>query len=298
MSERLLEEKAKFIRGNSLLVLAEIFSLNLNAVRFAPLSGSAWTPFSPFLQNKTAIVNVQNVDERCFEFAIAFALHPVNEHSYRPNMYSKWFEYEGLDDIEYPVNPIEIPLLEQRLGISINFYSYFDDIEQPLHPMNISRYKNVCKIDLLYFHKHYAWIKNYSGLCKDLTNHNKRLLYCKRSFEHFTLESAFERNQQLCTREDFISTLHMLPEPESTIKITNWKFMTWAPFVIYADLESILMPIDQFRNSTHLYQNHKPCAASALLCLTVPALNNQVYLFTGEDAVSKLLNQFLSGKRK
>ena len=69
--------------------------------------------------------------------------------------------------------------------------------------------------------------------------------------------------------------------------------MTWAPFVIYADLESILMPIDQRRNSTQIYQNHKPCAASALLCSLVPAFNNQFYLFTGEDAVSRLLDQLI-----
>ena len=67
--------------------------------------------------------------------------------------------------------------------------------------------------------------------------------------------------------------------------------MTWAPFVIYADLESILIPVDQRRGSTHLYQNHKPCAASALLCSTVQVFNNQFHLFTGEDAVSKLLDQ-------
>ena len=110
MAERLLEANAKFIRGKSGLVLAEIYSLNLNAVRFAPLSGSAWTPLPKFLQNNKAIVNVQNEDERCFGFAIASALHPVDKNAVRPNMYSKCFEEEGLDDIEYPVNPVDIPL--------------------------------------------------------------------------------------------------------------------------------------------------------------------------------------------
>ena len=74
--------------------------------------------------------------------------------------------------------------------------------------------------------------------------------------------------------------------------------MTWAPFVIYADLESILMPVDQRRSSIHLYQNHKPCAASALLCSTVPAFNNQFYLFTNEDAVQNLLDQLIKWETK
>ena len=177
MAERLLEANAKFIRGKSGLVLAEIYSLNLNAVRFAPLSGSAWTPLPKFLQNKRAIVNVQNKDDSCFVYAIASALYPVEKNSDRPNMYSKCFEENGLDDIEYPVNPVDIPLLEQRLNISINLYSYFDDIGRARHPMYISRHKSVCEIDLLYFNEHYAWIKNFSGLFADLTHHTNRSFY-------------------------------------------------------------------------------------------------------------------------
>ena len=80
MAERRLEATAKFIRIKSGLVLTKNYNFNLNAVRFAPFSGLALTPLSPFRQNKKAIVNVQNEVQRCFGFAIAFALHPVNKH--------------------------------------------------------------------------------------------------------------------------------------------------------------------------------------------------------------------------
>ena len=112
----------------------------------------------------------------------------------------------------------------------------------------------------------------------------EQAFYCKRCLGHFKLESAFERHQQLCTREDYISTLHILPEPDTKIKFVNWKYKTWAPFVIYADLESLLLPVDRRTGSTHLYQNHQPCAASALLCSTIPAMDKQFYLFTGENS--------------
>ena len=157
MSYRLLEANVKFIRGKSKLVLAKIYSLNLNAVRFAPLSGSAWSPLPQFVQNKKSIVNVQNDDERCFGFAIfVSALYPVNKNAHRPQMYTNHFEENGLDDIEYPVNPVDIPILEQRLNISVKLYSYFDDMRRAQYPMYISRHKSVCEIDLLYFNEHYA----------------------------------------------------------------------------------------------------------------------------------------------
>ena len=238
LAQRLLALNAKFIRGKSSLVLAEIYSLNMNVVRFVPLSGAAWSPLPQFIQNKQAIVNVQNEDERCFGYAIASALHPINHgnHSNRPNNYIQYFEEEHLIDIDYPVNPNDMPQLEETLNLSINLYSYFDDIGKAIHPMYISRHNSPRQIDLLYFKEHYAWIKDFSRLFAHLNKHNGHYFYCKRCLGHFQLESAFERHQQLCTREDYISTLHILPEPGSTIKFINWKYMTEAPFVIYADL--------------------------------------------------------------
>ena len=77
LADRLLASNAKFIRHRSGLVLAEIYSLNLNIVRFNPLDGCAWAPLPKFLANKKAIVNVQNTDDRCFGYALASALNPV-----------------------------------------------------------------------------------------------------------------------------------------------------------------------------------------------------------------------------
>ena len=120
-------------------MLAEIYSLNLYVVCFAPFSCSAWSPLPKFLQNKKAIVNVQNEDDRCFGYAVASALHPVDKISVRPKEYLKCFEEEGILDIKYPVNPVDSPQIGERLNISINLFSYFDDIGKARHPMYISR---------------------------------------------------------------------------------------------------------------------------------------------------------------
>lgn len=69
-------------------------------------------------------------------------------------MYSKKFEQESLDDIKYPVNPVDITQLEKRLNISSNLFIFFDNLEQAQHQMYISLHKSVCKIDLLYINAH------------------------------------------------------------------------------------------------------------------------------------------------
>ena len=67
--------------------------------------------------------------------------------------------------------------------------------------------------------------------------------------------------------------------------------MTCAPFVIYVDLKSILLPFDKRKGFTYLYQNNKIWAASALHCSTVPTFDKQFHLFTSENSVNQLLDQ-------
>ena len=66
-------------------------------------------------------------------------------------------------------------------------------------------------------------------------------------------------SQAALTRVNFISNVHILPEPGTSLKFTNWKFITMAPCVIYADLESVLAEVDITHGKTHIYQKHKCC---------------------------------------
>jgi len=89
-----------------------------------------------------------------------------------------------------------------------------------------------------------------------------------------------------------------MPEPGTELKFKNWKFCTRAPFVIYADLESVLAKHNKQTGASRLYQHHKPCAASALLVSTVPTFDNQFCIFTGQDAVKKFLDKLIEWEEK
>ena len=95
------------------------------------------------------------------EMKIALALNPINGayHDNNPQLYLQYFDEHHLNKIEYPVNPTEMPQLEVTLYLSINLYIYFDDMGKAIYPMYISRHNSPRHIGLLYFNKHYAWIK-------------------------------------------------------------------------------------------------------------------------------------------
>ena len=133
----------------------------------------------------------------------------------------------------------------------------------------------------------------------DITKHDHRYFWCKKCFCRFQAEDTLARHKQLCTRENFISNVRVLPETGSSIKFTNWKFITMAPFVIYADLESVLTEVDITHGKTHLYQKHKCCAASAVIrSAKLAEMDGKFFLFTGENALRQLLDQLIESEAK
>ena len=102
----------------------------------------------------------------------------------------------------------------------------------------------------------------------DITKHGHEHQICLRCLGHFQTEETFARHKQLCTRDDFLSVLHVLPTPNSKqaqIKFNQHKCWTKAPFVIFADFESILKPSGRQVKRTTYSQQHKVCAAAAIL---------------------------------
>ena len=56
-------------------------SLDLHTVKYVPLGGFSYIPLPKFLAAKKAIINLKNEDNKCFKWAIARALNPVEKNS-------------------------------------------------------------------------------------------------------------------------------------------------------------------------------------------------------------------------
>ena len=186
-----------------------------------------------------------------------------------------------------------IPQLEEQLQTSFNVFSFYDKDGRGRYVMFVSKRTMPREIDLLYYDNHYVWIKNFSRLFHDITKKDHQYLFCKRCLSHFLKEEHLTRHQQLCTREDWCSVQHILPSPGSSIEFKNFKYQTRAPFVIYADLESVLEPIEERSGYTLLYQRHRCCAAAAILCSPYAGFNNLWFMHTGENALERFLEKLI-----
>ena len=206
------------------------------------------------------------------------------------------FVRNKLSDLPYPISPRDVHQYEEKLEININLFSLFDDEEKARFPMFISRTNFPRTAHLLYWNKHYAPIENISRLFSDVTFHQNQKHFCLRCLGHFRTKEKLEYHKQLCTREDFMSVVHILPKPgtyDAHIRFKEFRNTSTAPFVIYADFESILEPTNKLIKQTHYIQHHKVCAAAAILCSYIPEMNNKIMMFYGPDALANFLKELI-----
>ena len=78
LTERIKLVNAKFIKDKSGLVLAGIKTLFLKMALYNFLKGRKWKPLPKFIENKRAVVNIKNKDNRCFGYAMLYFLKRAN----------------------------------------------------------------------------------------------------------------------------------------------------------------------------------------------------------------------------
>ncbi|KAJ8910640.1 hypothetical protein NQ315_012508 [Exocentrus adspersus] len=106
---------------------------------------------------------------------------------------------------------------------------------------------------------HFTYIKNLSGLINhQIGNIKHKKIYCERCLNHFTQPDALEKHMDDC--KVLNDAKMVLPKDhEATITFKNFRNKLKVPFVIYADLESILVTHEEPNNEnvkTEKYKKH------------------------------------------
>ena len=299
VSEEILGRNANLLRKTSQATIENIASVTIKASSFRPLAGSSYQELPKYLDMKKCIINVRNTDNRCFGYSILAAIMNLEKNGTRASNYDAWFRYYGLNTLQYPMQPTDISTVEDQLHMNINLFSFFDDEGKGRYPLYVSRKEFPRTIDLLYWNEHYAWLKKFDRFIYDVTKHKAKKYICRRCFGHFSSEAALANHTLLCSRPDFSKSLYTLPPPGSTITFTNIRFQQATPFVIYADSECLIFPIEKQVNGTTFLHTHQPCSIGFKLVSTIPELANEHYeCYTGLDVVDWFLRRLREIEQK
>ena len=110
-------------------MIDEILEAFINVAQYQPLWGGSYMPLPKKLQNKKAIINVQNRDNHCLRWALQAALFPAPKGTKvtRPSSYPT---EDGLNfaGIVFPMPVSQIDKLErQNPNLAINVFGWEKD---------------------------------------------------------------------------------------------------------------------------------------------------------------------------
>ena len=298
MTERILEKMATFQSMGSGWRLYSIDKLELHTVRYNPARGETWLPLPKELDNKKAIINMKNTDNKCFLWCVLRALNPKDNHPERVDKNLMLKENTlNMKGIEYPVSLKDINKFEnQNPTICITVFGYNRKNVYPLR--NSDNTDREHKIVLMLIEKdgvkHYCLVKNVSRLLSSqVSKHNGKKYFCDRCFNPFWCEQSLNKHLEYCSNHEAVKI--EMPEKGDILKFKNYHRGEKVSFIIYADFESLIKSIQSSNPNpessyTNKYQKHEPISFSYYIkCFDDNVFKPVLRSYTGEDAAQKFV---------
>ena len=285
-----IEERVQMIEHaqGSGWVFVEVEDLTLHTVIWDPLKASSYIDLPKELKNKKAIINMKNEDNKCFLWCVLRALNPIDKNAERIDKDLKSKEDTlNMSGISYPVDLKGIERFEkQNPDISISVLGYGKD--EKIYPLQISEYTKVKRKDerkhnitLLLIkdgdNSHYCYVKNISALLtSQINSHKSKFYYCLNCLNGFDKMDKLDKHKEYCSENKCIKI--NMPPPNTFKKFKNFLHSERPPFVVYADFESIVKPLDTCKPNpnksyTLKYQKHKPVS----FVYHIKSFNESVY---------------------
>ena len=287
-------------------MMDKILEAFINVARYQPMRGGSYMPLPKKLQNKKAIINVQNRDNQCLRWAIRAGLFPAPRGA-KVTRTSSCPTEDGLDftGIDFPTPVSQIDRLEKRNeNLAINVFGWEGRVV--VHRIS-EKGGEIPRINVMLTKQgentHYSLVKRLTALLYDQNRHNESKHFCERCLHGYKTRDLLERHKTECkgllkspTRTE------MLKEGENKMAFKSFYKQMKAPYVVYADFECILRKIntcesDNSRSFTMKTEKHDPCGFSYLIARS----DGQTYgpfTYRGEDAVYKFLTSLMAHENK
>ena len=279
---------------NSRFRFDEVVFLDINFHWLNLTRGSSYLPLPDWIEKKKAIINPQNDDEECFKWAVIAALEwtDIKSHPERMSNLRKFSDNYDWFGLEFPVSIKDIGEFEIKNGISINVLA-IEGIDIYIHRK--TNYKSDREIKLLMISengiRHYTAIKNLSRLLSSSNPSTKHKQYfCTNCLQGFTLELSKDEHQVYCDDNETVKV--EMPCNGSTVEFYDGQNQFRVPFIMYADFEAILEPMqglkpDPEESYTTKINQHIPSGYCVYSKFAYGDVKDPSTIYRGKDCVEK-----------
>ena len=227
---------------NSRFVFDEVLCLDTNFYQLNLTRGSSYLPLPDWLAKKKAIINPHNDDEECFKWAIIAVENVGTKDPQRVSNLRKFTDNYDWSGLKFPVAIKNIKDFEMNNDISINVLL----VENKDIYICRKGIRRNCEINLLLISeggiRHYTAIKSLSRLLSSKNSNTKRKQhFCMNCITGFTRELSRDEHYAYCIDNETVRV--EMPGKGSKIEFCDGQNQFKVPFIMYADFESILEPI-------------------------------------------------------
>ena len=211
----------------------------------------------------------------------------------------KDFDWSG---IGFAVSVKDIKKFEFRNQISINLLAI--EGKQIYNCSKGGNYERIINLMLITENnrKHYVAIKSLSRLLSSQnTIHKGKEYFCMNCLQGFNEESFRDEHLDYCINNESVKV--EMPHKNPIVQYSDGQFQFKVPFIMYADFESILEPIQGPENnpsisSTRGINNHVPSGWCVRSEFAHGKVENPLKLYRGEDCVKKFCDHVIGEARR
>lgn len=299
VKDKLLKKLEEFQEKDLGWALDSIINMRIHINKYTPLTIGTFCPLPPMIRNKKACVNIRNGDQHCFLWSIMAALFPTDKTVHRVSSYPHYRDHLKIDNLTFPMTLNQISkFLKMNPNLCLTIFAYkFNKKELEIYPVYMSKNRVGKKIHLLIMENgdshHFCYIKNLSKLVgKQVGGHGHKLYICERCLNYFHTDQKLQHHLLDCGEHKEAVKIKM-PEPDTHIKFENFKRQERVPYIVYADFEAMLIPLEDSEHASNTVktQRHVPYSVGFYLHCSHDGSQSFYREYRGEKCVEWFLLQ-------
>ena len=227
-------------------------------------------------------------DNKCFQYALTVALNyeKIKEDHQRITKIKPFVDQYNWNEINFlPTGNDWKKFESSNKSIALNIlYAPHNTTKKICHvyksKYNLTHENQVILLMITNGEKwHYLTVRSLSALLREVTRNNHGDFYCLNCFRAYTTETKLESRKKVCENHD-------------NIKIQSRRKIYESPFIIYADLESLLEKMNTCydspeKSSTTKINKHTPSGYSLFTHCSFDETKNKIGYYRGEDCMKK-----------
>ena len=266
--------------------------------------GSSYIPLPDWLAKKKAIIHPKNSDLECFKWAVIAAMR-WEETGRDHQRISKLRRYEDdfdWDGIKFQASIRDIKRFESRNEITINILALED--KKVYISGKGKEYDRVANLMLITDHnkKHYFAIKSLKRLLsRQNIKHKESQHFYTNCLQGSAEQKSRDEHYVYCRSNEAVRK--EMPNKKPIVEYSDGQYQFKVAFIMYADFESILEPIQDASNnpnvsSTRGVNIHTPSGWCVYSNFAYGKVTNPLTQYRGSDCVEKFCEHIISEAKR